>query len=334
MKEKIDFVILWVDGSDPEWLKEKNKYSETKIDIDDSVARYRDMKTLKYWFRGVEKYTPWVNKIHFITWGHVPEWLDINNPKLNIVKHSDYIPKEYLPTFNACTIELNLFRIKELSEKFVLFNDDVFVLNDLTPSYFFKKGLPCDCWREDCFKTEDAGQNFFDHVILNNLFLINKNINKKRAIKSNINKIFNIKYGKRNLRSLMLQKWKYFCGFSHFHTANAFLKSNFKKMWELEYDFFNESCLSRFRGVNNINQWAILDYQLVTGQFTVKSYNDFGKYFVLGKDNEQIVKYINDKKATVICINDTSNSINFDESIKMLINIFEKKLPHKSSFEK
>ena len=49
MKEKIDFVILWVDGSDPEWLKEKNQYSEEKIDIDSSISRYRDMKTLKYW---------------------------------------------------------------------------------------------------------------------------------------------------------------------------------------------------------------------------------------------------------------------------------------------
>ena len=37
MKEKIDFVILWVDGSDPEWLKEKNQYSEEKIDIDSSM---------------------------------------------------------------------------------------------------------------------------------------------------------------------------------------------------------------------------------------------------------------------------------------------------------
>ena len=25
---------------------------------------------LKYWFRGVEKFAPWVNKIYFITYGH------------------------------------------------------------------------------------------------------------------------------------------------------------------------------------------------------------------------------------------------------------------------
>jgi hypothetical protein len=28
--EKIDFVITWVDGSDPKWLAEKNKYENVR----------------------------------------------------------------------------------------------------------------------------------------------------------------------------------------------------------------------------------------------------------------------------------------------------------------
>ena len=28
---KIDFVITWVDGNDPQWRKEKNQYTITKI---------------------------------------------------------------------------------------------------------------------------------------------------------------------------------------------------------------------------------------------------------------------------------------------------------------
>ena len=27
MEEKIDFVVLWVDGNDPEFIREKNKYT-------------------------------------------------------------------------------------------------------------------------------------------------------------------------------------------------------------------------------------------------------------------------------------------------------------------
>ena len=104
MQEKIDFVIMWVDGSDPKWLEEKNKYLDKKIDTSNAINRYRDMGVLKYWFRGVEKFAPWVNKIHFVTWGHVPSWLNTNNPKLNVVKHEDFIPQKYLPVFNANAI--------------------------------------------------------------------------------------------------------------------------------------------------------------------------------------------------------------------------------------
>jgi len=65
MHDKIDFVIAWVDGSDPAWLEEKNKYSPKKEDVTNAINRYRDMGVLRYWFRAVEKFAPWVNQIHF-----------------------------------------------------------------------------------------------------------------------------------------------------------------------------------------------------------------------------------------------------------------------------
>ena len=64
---KIDFVIPWVDGNDPKWKIEKDKYSPTKADESNASNRYRDWGLLPYWFRAVEKYTPWVNKIYFVT---------------------------------------------------------------------------------------------------------------------------------------------------------------------------------------------------------------------------------------------------------------------------
>jgi len=118
MNKPIDFVMIWVDGNDPEWQKEKAKYDGSVVTTANSEVRYRDWDNLQYWFRAVEKYAPWVNKIHFVTWGHIPKWLDTTNPKLNIVKHSDFIPEEYLPTFSSHTIELNLHRIEGLAEIF------------------------------------------------------------------------------------------------------------------------------------------------------------------------------------------------------------------------
>src|SRR5699024_12042624 len=93
-KDKIDFVILWVDRNDPEWQKEKQKYENNKGDKKE--IRYRDWDNLQYWFRGVEKFAPWVNKIHFVTWGHLPKWLDTEHPKINIINHKDFLSKENL----------------------------------------------------------------------------------------------------------------------------------------------------------------------------------------------------------------------------------------------
>ena len=95
---------------------------------------------MRYWFRGIEKFMPFVNKIFFVTWGHIPEWLNTDNEKLVIVNHRDYIPEKYLPTYNSNVIEMNFHRIKDLSECFVNFNDDMFITDYVTEDYFFKKG--------------------------------------------------------------------------------------------------------------------------------------------------------------------------------------------------
>ena len=144
---KIDFVITWVDGNDPCWIAEKQKWERSAgfLHEDDanSDCGYRpDYDMLRYWFRAVELFAPWVNKVFFVTCGQKPEWLNETCPKLKLVNHEDYIPSEYLPTFNSGVIELNYHRINDLSEYFVLFNDDMFLLQPLDEDYFFKSGKP------------------------------------------------------------------------------------------------------------------------------------------------------------------------------------------------
>ena len=98
---EMDFVMAWVDGNDPAWQKEKRRVEnvpDTTAETDVREERYRDWDNLQYWFRGVEQFAPWVRKIHFVTWGHLPKWLNTEHPKLHIVKHEDFIPSEFLPT--------------------------------------------------------------------------------------------------------------------------------------------------------------------------------------------------------------------------------------------
>lgn len=146
MREEIDFVVAWVDGNDPAWQEERSRYTQNveRQKWNDSPVRYRDWGLLKYWFRGVEKFAPWVRYIYFVTWGHVPSWLNERNPKLKIIRHDEFIPREYLPTFSSHTIELNLHRIPGLSEQFVYFNDDMYLTKSVSPEVFFKNGIPCD----------------------------------------------------------------------------------------------------------------------------------------------------------------------------------------------
>ena len=45
----IDFVIIWVDGNDPEWRKEKAQYDGKAVTAANSEVRYRDWDNLQYW---------------------------------------------------------------------------------------------------------------------------------------------------------------------------------------------------------------------------------------------------------------------------------------------
>ena len=165
---EIDFVILWVDGNDPAWREEFVRTRQAEND-DASEIRYRDWRNLHYWFRSAERFAPWVRKVHFITWGHLPAWLRRDHPKLHIVNHRDFIPAEYLPTFNSNTIELNIHRIEGLADRFVLFNDDTFLTRGCRPEDFFRRGVPCDMARLSVVQPSSVG-----HIIYNDLELINR----------------------------------------------------------------------------------------------------------------------------------------------------------------
>ncbi|RWR35977.1 sugar phosphotransferase, partial [Pediococcus acidilactici] len=144
MDFKIDFVVSWVNGQDPKWLE---KYVEYKDDdtLDVKNARFRDYGIFKYWFRAVEQNAPWVNHIYLVTDDQKPSWLEAENPKITVIDHSEIINDKYRPVFNSNAIELNLYKIKNLEEHFVYFNDDMFLNRPVKPTDFFsKKGLPKD----------------------------------------------------------------------------------------------------------------------------------------------------------------------------------------------
>ena len=332
---EIDFVITWVDGGDPEWIKEKNSYLgvETTSDaIDASASRYRDWGTLKYLFRGIEKYAPWVHRVYLITNGQCPDWLNLDNEKVRLVSHSEYMPEEYLPTFSSHPIELNLHRIEGLSEQFVLFNDDTFITDYVQPEDFFNDGLPCDSAVISPIIAGDESN--FAHILINNIRLINMNFDKKKTIKKNFTKFFNPKYGKDVLRTAFMQPWKEFVGFFNPHLPNSFLKSTYREVWEKCYEEMNSTSLRKFRNhFFDVNPWLIRYWQLAGGRFVPRK-TSFGKRFDYGKDDKALYKALINHRYKLVCLNDGTRDFDIDKAIKRTRAAFNRILSEKSSFEK
>ena len=327
---KIDFVITWVDNTDEEWLKEKQKYSPNK-NVDARNVRYRDWDNLKYWFRSVEKFAPWVNKIYFVTSGHLPTFLDTSNPKLVIVNHKDFIPEEYLPTFNNRTIELNLHRIKDLAENFVYFNDDMFLIKPTNPEHFFKNNLPCDT---AVLNAIVPNLDNWEHTLLNNTAIINKYFKMKECIKRNLFKWFNFKYGSDQIRTLLLLSWNNFPGMKFYHLPISYKKDAFIEVWAKEGNILHNTCNQKFRNnLDSVNNWVIQNWQLAKGDFIPRKAN-FGKFHVLDNSNKKVTEDIKNKKYYAICLNDSYRITEFEKVKVELEEAFKSILPEKSSFEK
>lgn len=203
---KIDFVVPWVDGSDKDWIRDRLQLEGKNTEIEDSD--YRDWDIFKYWFRAVEMYAPWVNNVYLITYGHLPDFLNVDHPKLKIINHTDYIPKEYLPTFSSHAIELNMHRIEGLSEHFVYFNDDMFLNQPVTPEDFFKDGLPCDTAVIN--PIVPARYDTISNIMINDIGVINQNFGKRQVIKKNPGKWYNYRNGVLNVLNLIFTPWSRF----------------------------------------------------------------------------------------------------------------------------
>lgn len=334
----IDFVLLWVDGSDKEWQKERAKYEKecgVKRDSDDktdSDIRFRDFGLLKYWFRGVEKFAPWVHKIFLITNGQVPDFLNLKNEKIVLIKHSDIMKKEDLPTFNSNAIEMNITKIKDLSECFVLFNDDIYIVDKVSPNDFFAEGLPRDEYAEDAIQI-DSGDGVIPYNLLNEMKVINDRYEKKQVYRRSFYKYFNPLYGMHLLRTLLLCPYKRFVGIRNAHISQSFLKSTFEKLEKIDPKIIDETSSHRFRCAEDYAQYMARYLQLVEGKFIPRR-SSFGKYYEISNDNEKIISAVTRQRYKIVCLNDVDDMINFVRAKMELKKAFDGILPNKSGFEK
>ena len=335
----IDIVIPWVDGSDAEWISEKNKYYVGKHLDDDanSEARYEDWDNLYILFRGIEKFLPWFNRVFLIVSDQrqIPEFIRKDHPKLRIVTHDEYIPEEYLPTFNSNTIEMNYFRIKELSENFILFNDDMFPMSDIDEAYYFQNNMVCEEAVEMPIIPVDIGQitRYSLMVKANNMVFINRHFSKREVQKKNPDKWFFKGYGDLLQRTEGLAYWDNFVGFHDRHMPVALKKSTLKHIWDIEPEMMHIASLNKFRDYTDVSQYIIRYWQICEGDFIPR--RTLGEPFWVTKQNyEEVAEKIWSTPDQMICLMEDDLTGVFEQVRDTINNAMLKVLPDKSSFEK
>lgn len=167
MEQAIDAVIAWVDGNDPAHRAKRQRYSaQPEVSLEDIGGETRFVSTGEIYFcvASIARFAPFVRKIFIVTDQQDPragEFLQRNFPGTSIgvevVDHKvlflDY--ERYLPTFNSLSIETVLWRIPGLSERFVYFNDDFFLMDALRPEDWFASDGSLVC-HGDWFNTAFA----------------------------------------------------------------------------------------------------------------------------------------------------------------------------------
>lgn len=328
----IDFVITWVDMNDPKWQADFSKYSGRKENTKNGVseARFRDNGFLRYWFRGVEKFAPWVRRIHFVTSGQKPEWLDESNPKINLVNHKDYIPEEFLPTYNSVVIERYIHRIPGLADHFVYFNDDFYIINTITPARFFRNGMPCDI---AAFLYNPSWSQWYKRI-KNNLKIINRHFDKREVMRRDRDKWFHKSYGSKARWNYLLKPYGKFITLRTPHNAQPYLKSTFEEVWAVAGKELTETSSNRFRALNDLTPELFRTWQICRGNF--EPYNTYSdtKMFPLMVRPRQAVRAIYNQSYSLICLNDNVHIRNYDRVMADIRAAFESILPEKSGFER
>ena len=331
---EIDFVVTWVDNEDPQWQAAFRRWLPAAVtDLDIGKERYRNWHLLRYWFRGVERFAPWVRKIHFITNGQLPSWLNTQHPKLHLVKHSDIMPPEALPTFNSNAIEMCLDKIEGLSENFVYFNDDVFLVGHVGQDYFFRNGLPCDVAVTRWHNKQDGVMR---SIVDNNLRVLNGHFSKYSVILRQANKWFTRAYGWHNIRENLLALLQpRFAGFLEPHSVLPIQRHTLAELRNACAPQMEQTTLARFRSSSDINPWLYRYWRLCKGEFTPFYQADSFRVFCsVEKEFPQLRCHIKDRQTKIVVINDSEYYSDFRHLRQITGQLFSELLPEVGSFER
>ena len=149
--EPIDAVITWVNGSTEDHQRRRHSFmAESQIPLHENGInphRWACNDEILYCLQSIENFAPWTQTIWVVVEFETPDLSSLSaalRAKVRYAFHHDIFDgfSEMLPTFNSLSIESMIWRIEGLSERFMYFNDDVFLTAPLRPEDVFQGSAP------------------------------------------------------------------------------------------------------------------------------------------------------------------------------------------------
>ena len=295
----IDLILTYVNSSDSSWVKD---YIRTTKTHNPSATRFRSWGTLKYLLRSIDTYMPFVRNVVLVVAkpSQVPAWL--NQKNIRVVYHEDFIPKQFLPTFNSCTIESFFWNIPDLADRIIYFNDDMFPINMLKESDFFTDSSPNIRFTDP---EVYAAASVFRNQCRSGMDMIMKALDLPRFESGKI--------------------------IRPYHISTAFTRDCLDSVAKLCKDMIPDT-ITTLRAFKNVNQYIYAYYHYFTNTYTEKTV-DY-KYFELAdRTIDAVVEEILNGEHQMVCINDSDKMKDFSKISRQLTLCFTKKFPDKSRFE-
>ena len=173
----VDAVITWVDGDDPRHTEKRARFLPEGLKVKGAEStRFSSENEIIYCVLSILKFAPYFNKIYIVTDEQTPPIFDAveklypsQRNKIEIVDHKEIFEgfEDALPTFNSISIEMVLHRIKDLNDRFVYFNDDVFLVRPTSVEDWFpddKVALRGRWFGNELRRFEARKSRFFDFL--------------------------------------------------------------------------------------------------------------------------------------------------------------------------
>jgi hypothetical protein len=148
--QPVDVVISWVDGNDPTHKQKIQPFLSSEARKSEDIAgptRYGSVGEIFFCVASIYRFAPFVRKVFIITDNQNPNldaFIRQNFPEskiqIEIVDHTVLFRgyENILPVFNSRSIETCTYRIPGLSENYVYFNDDFFLLRPVKYEDWFR----------------------------------------------------------------------------------------------------------------------------------------------------------------------------------------------------